>query len=90
MISTANHKIRSLEQLSKTVDDIQKQMDIFKGIAKTAATIVAIAIGFLALSLAGYRFVLESPKEQGNESTENSTKIPPAPPDIVNVQNGAG
>jgi dCTP deaminase len=94
MVSRANHKIRSLEQLSESVDAIQKQMDFLKSIGKLLATVVAIVISLMALALAGVRFVTESPGAVGNGAAPPSVAPPAAspPPATVRdkVQNATG
>jgi dCTP deaminase len=84
MVSRANHKIRSLEQLSASVDTIQKQIDFIKQIGKLVATGIGIMIAFAGLTLAGIRFARETPEQTINGAAPG----PPAPSN--NIQNGAG
>ena len=90
MVSKANHRIRSLEQLSTSVDEIQKQMDFIKGAAKVLGTIVAIAIGFMGLALAGVRFANESPVANSQATRAGAPEPTPSEAPAEKNQSGNG
>ncbi len=76
MVARANHRIRSLQQMSDDVDKIQRQLDFIKGVGK----LVALAVALASLTIAGVRFFAESPAVS---SPVERPESPPSPQPIL-------
>lgn len=67
MVSRANHPIRSMQQLSEKVDDLNKEVTRIRDVGKFVISLIAI----IAAVIGAIRFFGESPVV--NEPSENAT-----------------
>ena len=61
LISAADRPIHSLQQLSDKIEDLDKELTLFKRLVGIAVVVIGIIVSMAALILSGVRFFSESP-----------------------------
>jgi dCTP deaminase len=93
MVSKANHRIRSLQQLSERLDDLDRELALIKTVTK----FLIAALGAAGVLIAAIRFFGESPVVNGPPSNSVTTEmndsaeiIPPSNVATPQLQNQIG
>lgn len=71
MVSRANHPIRSVEQLSKKIDELDNELSFFKRVVGVAFVIIMAGVSIAGMIFAGVRFLAETPASNTTSESAN-------------------
>lgn len=89
MVSKANHRIRSLQQLSEKIDKLDEELNFFKRVVGIAFVIITAGVTLAGVTIAGIRFFAESPAVKPAVTPPIENSISPAGPPPNNAQANA-